>query len=108
MGSSRNTHAGIAQQLLQKMNELGANGEPTVVVCDCNPFASSGSSQGSFESNLNDAGFPTAYIATGNEGGYGGLDKIFVSMNWNVVSAKDEGTGSSDHPAITADLELIE
>lgn len=104
--TSPNTHAGIAQQFLRKTNELGANGEPTVVVCDCNPFASNGSNQGSFESNLNAAGFRTAYVGTGQYGGFGGLDKIFVSVNWNVISAQDEGTGSSDHPAITADLQL--
>jgi hypothetical protein len=106
--SSRNTHASIAQSLLQKMTELGARTTPTIVVCDCNPFASSGSSQGSFESNLNAAGIATQYVGTGRFGGYGGLDKIFATtQHWNKLSGEDEGTGGSDHPAITATLQRI-
>jgi len=102
----RETHAEIARMLLQKRRELGAESMPTVVTCDCNPFASSGSSQGSFESNLASAGIEKAYEGRGTFGGYAGLDKIFYSPHWTASNGADHGTGSSDHPAITADLTL--
>merc|ERR1712050_45313 len=72
--SSRNTHARIAQQLLEKYRFLG--GGPAIVTGDMNPFASNGASEGSFESNLEDAGWHKSYQARGNPG-YAGLDKIF-------------------------------
>jgi len=103
--SSRNTHAQIAQRLLQKREELGAGSSPTVVTGDCNPFASSGASQGSFESNLAAAGFEKSYQGRGNPG-FGGLDKIFASAQWRSRNGADQGTGSSDHPAIAVDLAL--
>ena len=104
---SRDTHASIARSLVDKRNELGAGNTPTIVVGDCNPFASSGSSQGSFESNLDERGISLAYVGTGQYGGYGYLDKIFASDgDWTIVSAGDRGTGSSDHPAIAAELRL--
>jgi len=102
--SSRNTHAEIAQQLIQKRRELGAVNTPMVVVGDCNPFASAGATAGSFESNLEANGFFKAYMAQGNTGGYAGLDKIFASDTWTPSNGRDEGTGSSDHPAISVDL----
>jgi len=104
--TSRDTHAEIARMLLQKRRELGAESMPTVVTCDFNPFASSGSSQGSFESNLASAGIEKAYEGRGTFGGYAGLDKIFYSPQWTASNGADHGTGSSDHPAIIADLAL--
>lgn len=102
--SSRNTHARIAQMLLQKREELGAGNSPTVVTGDMNPFASNGASKGSFESNLVAGGFFKAYQARGNPG-YRGLDKIFASAaHWRSSNGADQGTGSSDHPAIAVDL----
>jgi len=101
--ASRNTHALIARDLLLKRTELGAADMPTVVVGDCNPFASSGAADGSFESNLVDAGFQKVYQARGNPG-YGGLDKIFASAHWTSSNGADQGTGTSDHPAIAVDL----
>jgi len=103
--TSRNTHARIAQRLLSKREELGAGSAPTVITGDCNPFASSGASEGSFESNLIAAGFEKSYQARGNPG-YSGLDKIFASGHWSSANGADHGTGSSDHPAITVDLTL--
>eukprot|EP00931_Biecheleriopsis_adriatica_P042894 TRINITY_DN2447_c0_g1_i3.p1 TRINITY_DN2447_c0_g1~~TRINITY_DN2447_c0_g1_i3.p1 ORF type:complete len:887 (-),score=130.08 TRINITY_DN2447_c0_g1_i3:97-2367(-) len=104
--SSTNTHARIARMLLDKRVELGAAGMPTAVVCDCNPFASSGSSDGSFESNLADGGIRLIYMGRGTYGGYNGLDKIFASGEFTGSTGADHGTGSSDHPAITADLSV--
>jgi len=105
--SSRNTHARIAQMLLQKREELGAASMPTVVTGDMNPFASNGASEGSFESNLVAGGFDKSYQARGNPG-YGGLDKILHSRNhWTSSKGADQGTGRSDHPAIAVDLILI-
>merc|ERR1711865_657422 len=105
--SSTNTHAQIAQQLLAKRGELGASNTPTVITGDCNPFASSGSSQGSFENNLASGGIAKRYQGTGQFGGYGGLDKIFASDDhWTASNGADHGTGSSDHPAISVDLAL--
>ena len=100
-----NSHARIAQSMLIKMRELNAldASSPVVVVCDCNPFASNGASMGSFESNLNQAGFVTAYVGTGSQGGYGYLDKIFV-LNGVSSNGAEYGQGASDHPAISADL----
>jgi endonuclease/exonuclease/phosphatase family metal-dependent hydrolase len=102
-----NTHSRIAQQLAEKRTELGAGSASTIVVCDCNPFASSGASNGSFESNLDARGISRIYMAgeRNSQGGHRGLDKIFASDNdWTTVSAGDRGTGSSDHPAISAVL----
>ena len=104
--TDRNTHAGIARQLVDKRNELGASGTPTIVVGDCNPFASGGASEGSFESNLADRGIPLVYVGTGAFGGYGYLDKIFATSEWTKIDAGDRGTGGSDHPAISASLRL--
>lgn len=104
--SSTDTHARIAKMLVNKREELGAASMPTAVVCDCNPFASSGSNDGSFESNLATAGIRLAYMGRGTQGGYAGLDKIFASDHFTDLGGTDHGTGSSDHPAITADLVL--
>ena len=87
-------------------DELGAGGTPTIVVGDCNPFASGGASEGSFESNLASRGIPLVYMGTGQFGGYGGLDKIFATSEWTKIDAGDRGTGGSDHPAISAELRL--
>ena len=100
-----NTHSIIAKMLLEKREELGAG--PTIVTGDCNPFASSGASKGSFESNLAAGGIIKVYKATGSTGGYAGLDKIFASQeHWTWSNAADVGTGRSDHPGIAADLSL--
>ncbi|EOD07184.1 hypothetical protein EMIHUDRAFT_198514 [Emiliania huxleyi CCMP1516] len=105
--ASTATHSQIARALLGKMDELGARGSPTVVTCDCNPFASNGSPEGSFQSNLESrGGFTTVYVGTGQFGGFGGLDKIYVSEEATGFNGRDTGTGSSDHPAITAQLAL--
>ena len=48
--ADKNTHSIIANMLLEKKEELGAG--PSIVTGDCNPFASSGATKGSFESNL--------------------------------------------------------
>ena len=45
-------------------------------------------------------------MGTGQFGGYGGLDKIFATSEWTTLAAMDEGTGGSDHPAISAELRL--
>jgi hypothetical protein len=104
--SSRNTHARIAQILLQKRRELGAENAPTVVTGDMNTFASNGASEGTFESNLVEAGFQKSYQARGNPG-HAGLDQIFHSTaHFILLYGSDQGTGGSDHPAITADLVL--
>lgn len=102
-----NTHARIGRMLLAKRIELGAKNSPTIVVGDCNPFASAGAPEGSFESNLADGGIAKIYEATGNNGGYAGLDKIFASTDDWTGSGADVGTGRSDHPAIAADLTLL-
>jgi len=104
--ASRNTHARIARMLLAKRDEIGAASAPSVVVGDCNPFASSGAQEGSFESNLVSAGFEKAYEARGNPG-YSGLDKVFASRaHWAASDGADRGTGGSDHPAIAVDLTM--
>jgi hypothetical protein len=103
---SRNTHAQIAQMLLQKRKELGAENSPTVVTGDMNTFASYGASEGSFESNLVDAGFLKSYQARGNPG-HAGLDQIFHSAaHFTLLAGADKGTGRSDHPAIVVELAL--
>jgi len=105
---SRNTHAGIARDLISKRQQLGAGNMPTVVVGDMNPFASAGASEGSFESNLIAAGWHKSYQAKGNPG-YVGLDKIFAtSQHWTSSNGADRGTGSSDHPAIAVYVHLKE
>jgi len=73
-----------------------------------NSFASNGNSEGSFQSVLEDAGFHLAYVGTGEKGGHRGLDKILASRHWRSFNGADHGTGSSDHPAVTVDLELKE
>jgi hypothetical protein len=60
-----NTHARIGQMLLDKRIELGAGSSPTIVVGDCNPFASSGASNGTFESNLAQGRIKKIYTGTG-------------------------------------------
>merc|ERR1712241_1549331 len=103
---SRNTHAGIARSLLRKREELGAVNMPTVAVGDMNTFASQGASEGSFESNLIDAGWHKSYQARGNPG-YAGLDQIFATSHWTSSNGADRGTGGSGHPAIAAYVTLI-
>jgi len=103
--SSRSTHARIAQMLLEKRRELGAESAPTVITGDMNPFASVGAVEGSLESTLRAAGFAKVYQGRGNPG-YGGLDKIFASEHWAASNGADRGTGGSDHPAIAVDLML--
>ena len=102
-----NTHAHIGQSLLAKRNEIGAANSPTIVVGNCNPFASAGAPEGSFESSLAAGGIAKVYQARGNTGGHAGLDKIFASQHWRASDAADRGTGRSDHPAISADLKAV-
>jgi len=105
--ASTNTHARIAQRLLEKRRALGAENMPTVVTGDMNTFASNGASEGTFESNLVAAGFEKSYQARGNTGGLANLDQIFhTHAHFRLLSGSDQGTGGSDHPAIIADLEL--
>lgn len=52
--------------LIEKRAELGASNFPTVVTGDCNPFASAGASEGTFEDNL----------------ASGGIIKVYVSVVW--------------------------
>jgi len=102
---SRNTHAGIARSLLRKREDLGAGNMPTVAVGDMNTFASRGASEGSFESNLIDAGWHKSYQARGNPG-HVGLDQIFATSHWTSFNGADRGTGGSDHPAIAVYVNL--
>merc|ERR550539_1102402 len=78
-------HARIARTLLETRNGLGGSNMPTVITGDCNPFASDGNSEGSFESVLIDAGFHKSHQAVGDTGGYRGLDKIFASVTTCVT-----------------------
>jgi len=103
---SRNTHARIARSLLRKQDELGASDMPTVIAGDMNPFASRSAQEGSFESNLLDAGWHKCYEARGHEGGHSSLDKIFATSHWTASNGADRGTGGSDHTAIAVDITL--
>merc|ERR1712151_502964 len=105
---SKTTHAKIAKMLLEKRRELGAENAPSVVVGDMNSFASDYNKigGGGFESNLQANGFTWAYTARGNPG-HGGIDHILYSTaHWTQKNCRDNGTGGSDHPAITCDLVL--
>jgi len=106
---SKKTHAKIAGMFLQKRRELGADNSPTIVVGDMNSHASNFNrvEGGGFESNLVANGFTLAYTAKGNPG-HGGIDHILYSTShWQHSGCRDTGTGGSDHPSITCDLELI-
>jgi len=103
---SKNTHARIARSLLKKRAELGAGNMPTVIVGDMNTFASRGAQEGSFESNLLDAGWRKSYEAQGHTGGHSGLDQIFNSLHWTSSNGADRGTGGSDHTSIAVDVTL--
>jgi endonuclease/exonuclease/phosphatase family metal-dependent hydrolase len=99
----RNTHANIAQTLLDERKKLGADNEPTVVTGDFNPFASNGDSQGSFESNLVSDGFTKSYQAV-----HWGLDKIFHSTeHWTSANGADGPFGGSDHTPIHVELTML-
>merc|ERR1712194_705510 len=89
--SNPNTHARIGRMLLAKRIELGAKSSPTIVVGDCNPFASAGAPEGSFESNLAEGGIIKIYKATGQNGGYAGLDKIFASKEYCLALVRTLG-----------------
>jgi len=105
---SQRTHARIADMLLQKRKELGAEHEPTVVVGDMNSHASAFNKvdTGGFESNLEANGFVWAYTAKGNPG-YPRIDHILYSAeHWTHSGCRDTGTGGSDHTSITCDLTL--
>lgn len=102
---SRNTHARIAKSLLEKRKALGAENSPTVVVCDCNSFASDGNTEGRFRDVLSQNGIPTAYTAKGNPG-HAGLDHIFLSTQFNKLKGYDSGTGKSDHTSITVEAKI--
>merc|ERR1712165_601657 len=66
--ASSSTHARIADMLLQKRKDLGAEHAPTIVVGDMNSHASgfNGVPGGGFESNLEANGFVWAYTARGS------------------------------------------
>jgi endonuclease/exonuclease/phosphatase family metal-dependent hydrolase len=105
---SKTTHARIARMFLQKRKELGAENAPSIVVGDMNSFASDYNrvGGGGFESNLQANGFTWAYTARGNPG-HGGIDHILYSTaHWREKKCRDNGTGGSDHPAITCELVL--
>jgi len=104
---SRNTHARIARSMLRKREQLGARDMPTVTVGDMNTFASKGAPEGSFESNLINAGWHKSYEARGDRGGHSGLDQIFTTTHWTSSNGADRGTGGSDHTAIAVDVTLI-
>jgi len=106
--TSRNTHARIARSLLRKREELGAKDMPTVAVGDMNTFASKGAREGSFESNLINAGWHKAYEARGDKGGHSGLDQIFTTLHWTGSNGADRGQGGSDHTAIAVDITLTQ
>merc|ERR1712079_503657 len=103
---SKNSHARIAKSLLKKRAELGAGNMPTVIVGDMNTFASQGAQEGSFESNLLDAGWHKSYQAQGTKGGHSGLDQIFNTLHWTSSNRADRGTGGSDHTSIAVDVTL--
>jgi len=105
---SKNTHARIARSMLQKRKELGAGDMPTVTVGDMNTFASRDAQEGSFESNLINAGWHKAYEARGDKGGHSGLDQIFTSSHWTSSNGADRGMGGSDHTSIAVDVTLIQ
>jgi hypothetical protein len=98
-----NTHANIAQILLEKRSELGANGTPTVIIGDFNTFASDGDPLGSFENNIVNGGdFTKSYQAM-----HWGIDKIFHSTeHWTAVNGYDGPFGGSDHTPILVELTL--
>jgi len=106
--TSRNSHARIARSLLRKREELGAKDMPTVAVGDMNTFASKGAQEGSFESNLINAGWHKAYEARGDKGGHSGLDQIFTTSHWTESNGADRGQGGSDHTAIAVDITLTQ
>ena len=98
-----NTHANIAQILLEKRSDLGANGTPTVIIGDFNTFASDGDPLGSFENNIVNGGdFTKSYQAM-----HWGIDKIFHSTeHWTAVNGYDGPFGGSDHTPILVELTL--
>lgn len=103
--SSRNTHARIARSLLRKKTELGCENLPMVLTGDMNTHASRGASEGTLQSNLENAGWHLSYQVRGHPG-YPNIDQIFASSRWTSSNGRDRGTGSSDHAAISVDLTL--
>jgi len=104
---SQKTHAKIANMLLEKREELGAENSPTVVVGDTNSHASNFNKvdEGGFESNLQANGFTLAYTARGHSGGHGAIDHILYSAaHFTHKGCDDTRTGGSDHTSITCDL----
>jgi len=79
-----------------------------VSVGDMNTFASQGAQEGSFESNLINAGWHKSYEAQGERGGHSGLDQIFTSSHWTSSNGADRGQGGSDHTAIAVDVTLMQ
>jgi endonuclease/exonuclease/phosphatase family metal-dependent hydrolase len=102
--TSRNTHASIALDFLERRRELGAENSPTVVVGDTNPHASNGAEEGSFGDGLIAAGFELSYASNSPLRDY---DKIFASPHWSSSNGADRGTGGSDHTSVAVDLELL-
>lgn len=88
--------------MLRKREELSAGDVPTVTVGDMNTFASQDAREGSFESNLINAGWHKSYEAHGDSG------QIFTSSHWTSSNGADHGTGGSDHTAIAVDITLIQ
>ncbi len=97
------THAKIAQMLLDKKQELGADYNATVITGDFNSFASDGDPQGSFESNIIANGdFAKSYQAE-----HWGIDKIFHSRtSWTAANGADGPHGGSDHTPIHVELTM--
>ncbi|MGL1886664.1 MAG: endonuclease/exonuclease/phosphatase family protein [Reichenbachiella sp.] len=100
---AQGTHAKIAQMLIDKRIELGAETTPTVITGDFNTFASDGDPQGSFESNITGTGgFTKSYQAI-----HWGIDKIFHSSeHWSAAYGADGPHGGSDHKPIHVELTL--
>lgn len=100
---AQGTHAKIAQMLIDKRIELGAENTPSIITGDFNTFASDGDPQGSFESNMTgDGGFTKSYQAI-----HWGIDKIFHSNDdWTAAHGTDGPHGGSDHKPIHVELTL--
>jgi endonuclease/exonuclease/phosphatase family metal-dependent hydrolase len=95
------THEKIGSMVMKKRAELQANDLPTILTADTNRHKAKCKT---FGERLKEGGIHEVYRATGNRGGHGHIDAIFYSGSGS--NGKDEGTGESDHPAISAVIEL--
>lgn len=96
------THSRIAHQLLDLRNRKGAKNFPSIVLCDCNSFASNGSVK--FETVLHNNGFKIAQ--RGHI--YGGIDKVFFTpAHFSRHGGDVRKKHISDHDIVYADLKLL-